>query len=120
VNIGQRISDGLALAGALLAFGFGTYLILVGTETRITTENGPTMTTVSPTPAGLVPLAIGALAIWAVARGRTNGFWLAAALATVCSVVFLFSISLQLAAIAAFLLLAVVVRTIAARDIQRR
>jgi hypothetical protein len=120
VSIGQRISNGLALAGALLAFGFGAYLLIVGPDSTFVIPDGPSTTIRSPSLAGLVPLGIGIVAVWAVVMRRTRGFWLAAALAIVAAALFLFSISLQLAAIAAFLLLAAVVRTMAARDIRHR
>lgn len=81
MSSGQRISNGLALAGAILAFGFGAYLLLVGPEMTFVTPEGPTTVTRSPTLAGLIPLGIGVVAMWAVAKRRTSGFWLAAALA---------------------------------------
>jgi hypothetical protein len=120
VSIGRRISDCLALAGALLAFGFGAYLLLVGPESTFVTPDGPTNTLRSPTLAGLIPVGIGVVAVWAVAMRRTSGFWLAAAIATSAALLFLFSISLQLAAIAALLLLAGVARTMTARDVGER
>lgn len=120
MSLGQRIGDGVALVGALLAFGFGAYLLLVGSESLYVLDGGPVTTTHSPTLAGLIPVGIGVVAIWAVARQRTRGYWLAAALATAAAVLFLFSISLQLAAIALLLLLAAVSRTIAARGIRGR
>ncbi|MEO5703843.1 MAG: hypothetical protein ABIZ52_00175 [Candidatus Limnocylindrales bacterium] len=119
-SIGQRISGGLALAGALLAFVFAAYLLIVGPDSTFVTPDGLMTTAQSPTLAGLVPLGIGVFAVWAVARRRTSGYWVAAALAIVATVLFSFSISLQLAAIAVFLLLAAVLRTITTRDIDRR
>lgn len=120
VNIGGRISDGLALAGALLAFGFAAYLLVVGPDSTIVTPGGPSTTTQSPTLAGLVPLAIGVVAIWAVVMRRARGYWIAAVVAIVAAALFLFTISLQLAAIAVLLLFAAAGRTMATRDIQRR
>ncbi len=119
MSIGQRISDGLALAGALLAFVFAAYLLLVGPESLFVLDDGPMTTTHSPTMGGLIPLGIGVVALWAVGRRRTSGYWVAAALAIAAAVLFLFSISLPLAAIALLLLLAAVVRTITARDIHQ-
>jgi len=120
MSLGQRISDGLALVGALLGFGFGAFLLLVGTESLYVLDGGPLITTHSPTPAGLIPVGIGVVALWAVARHRTRGYWVAASLATAAAVLFLFSISLPLAVTALLLLLAAVVRTVATRDIGRR
>ncbi|MGH9886089.1 MAG: hypothetical protein ACREBE_11205 [bacterium] len=120
MNLGKRIGNGLAVVGAVLAFVFAAYLLLVGPESMFVLDGGPIMTTHSPTPAGLIPLGIGVAALWAVATGRTSGFWVAAALAIAAAVLFLFSISLQLAAIAVLLLLAAVIRTITARDIHQR
>lgn len=120
MSIGRRISDGLALAGALLAFGFAAYLLIVGPESTFVIPDGPTTPTRSPTLAGLVPLAIGVVAIWAIVMRRTSGYWIAAAVAILAAALFLFSISLQLAAIAVFLLLAAAVRTMTTRDIARR
>lgn len=119
VSIGDRISNALALVGALIGFAFGAYLLIVGPTEIIVTPEGSTAATTSPTPAGLVPLAISAIAVWAVRTGRTSRFWLAAALATSAAVLFLFSISLQLAAIAALLVLAAAIRTVTSRDIRR-
>jgi drug/metabolite transporter (DMT)-like permease len=120
VSIGYRISNGLALVGALLAFAFGAYLLIVGPHEIFMTPEGITTATTSPTLAGLVPLGIGAIAVLAVRTRRTRSFWLAAALAVAAAVMFLFSISLQLAPIAAFLVLAAAVRTVTSRDIQER
>jgi hypothetical protein len=120
VSIGHRISNGLALAGALMGFAFGAYLLIVGRNEIFVSPEGTTTATTSPTPAGLVPFAIGAIAVWAVRTRRTSSFWLAAALATAAAVLFLFSISLQLAAIAALLVLAAAIRTVTTRDLQRR
>ena len=55
MSFGQRVSDGLALAGVLLAFGFGAYLLIVGPETTFLTLDGAATTTRSPTLAGLIP-----------------------------------------------------------------
>jgi hypothetical protein len=118
VRVGHRISDGLALTGALLAFAFGVYLLVVGPETTILVPDGVTTTTRSPSLAGLVPLGIGVVAVWAVASRRTRNLWLAAGLAITASVLFLFSISLQLAAIAAILVLAAAAGTMTSRDIR--
>jgi len=120
VSIGHRISNDLALAGALLAFAFGAYLLIVGPNELFVTPEGTTTATTSPTLAGLVPVAIGAIAVWAVHTSRTRSFWLAAALASAAAVMFLFSISLQLAAIAALLILAAAVRTVTSHDIRER
>ena len=119
MSLGQRISDGLALVGALLGFAFAAYLLLVGPESMYVLDDGPVMTTHSPTLAGLFPMGVGVVAIWAVARQRTRGYWLAAALATAAAMLFLFSISLPLAVIALLLLLAAFIRTVATRDIAR-
>ena len=118
--IGQRISNGLALAGAMLAFVFGAYLLLVGPELLYVEDGGPVTATHSPTLGGLVPLGIGVAALWAVAKRRTREFWVAAVLAIAAAVLFLFSIALPLAAIALLLLLAALIRTIASRGIPER
>lgn len=118
MSIGNRVSNGLALAGALLAFAFGAYLLIVGPDEIFVTPEGTSTLTTSPTLAGLVPLGIGGAAVWAVRTRRTRSFWLAAGLATAAAVMFLFSISLQLAAIASFLVLAAAVRTVTSRDIR--
>jgi hypothetical protein len=110
MSLSQRIGDGVALVGALLAFAFGAYLLLVGSELLYVLDDGPVITTHSPTLAGLIPVGIGVVAIWAVARQRTRGYWLAAALASAAAVLFLFSISLPLAVIALLLLLAAAIR----------
>ena len=115
MNAGQRLSDGLTVAGALLAFAFGAYLLIVGPELTTVTPEGFTMTARSPSPAGLVPLAIGILAVWAMSTRRARSSWLAAGVAIAAAVMFLFSISVQLAAIAAVLVLAAAIRTIASR-----
>jgi hypothetical protein len=120
MSIRERVSNGLALVGALLAFAFGAYLLLVGPEMTFVTPQGLKTVTSSPTSAGLVPLGIGVVAIWAVATRRTSRFWLAAALAIASAVLFLFSISLQLAAIAALLVVAALARTMTSRDIRER
>ena len=120
MNIGRRISTGLALVGALLAFGFAAYLIALGPESTFVTPDGPTTTSRSPSLAGLVPLAIGVVAVWAVAKGRASGYWIAAAVATVAAALFLFSISLQLAAIAVLLLVAAAARTLTTRAVRGR
>jgi len=120
MSISQRLSDGLALTGVLVAFAFGAYLLIVGSNGTFTTPNGVSTTTTSPSLAGLVPLGIGAIAAWAVVTRRTRNFWLAAAIAVAAAVLFLFSISLQLAAIAALLVLAAAIRTMTARDIHQR
>lgn len=115
MSIGRRISTGLEVVGALLAFGFAAYLLVVGPDSTFVTPDGQATTTRSPTSAALVPLAIGVVAIWAVAMRRTRGYWIAAAVGIVAAALFLFSISLQLAAIAVFLLLAAVVRAMTTR-----
>jgi hypothetical protein len=120
MSIGERVSNGFALIGALLALGFGTYLLLVGLDVTFVTPEGLRTVTSSPTLAGLVPLAIGVVALWAVATRRTNRFWLAAALAIACAVLFLFSISLQLAVIATLLVAAALARTVTSRDVRER
>lgn len=120
VSAGQHISNGLAVAGALLAFAFGAYLLIVGPESMVLTPDGASATSRSTTLAGLIPFGIGVAAVWAVARGRTRGFWLAAGLAIAAALLFLFSFSLQLGAIAALLALAATLRTAASRDIPER
>jgi hypothetical protein len=120
VTTGIRISTGLALAGTLLAFGFAAYLLVLGPESTFLTPDGPTVTSRSPSLAGLVPLVIGVVALWAVAKRRARGYWIAAAVATGAAVLFLFSISLQLGTIAALLLIAAAGRTLGTRDVQRR
>src|SRR3954466_13018753 len=120
MRVGQPISIGLALVGAVLALGFGAYLLLVGPETIFVMPDGPTATTRVPTLAGLIPVGIGLVALWGVASRRTIGYWVATVLAMAAAVLFLFSISGQLAVIAVVLLLAAVVRTVTTRDIQRR
>jgi hypothetical protein len=117
---GERVSNGFALVGALLAFAFGAYLLLVGPETTFVTPEGLRTSTSSPTLAGLVPLGIGIVAMWAVATRRASRFWLAAGLAITAAVLFLFTISLQLAVIATCLVVAALARTMASRDIRER
>ena len=120
VSLGQRITNGLALAGAVLAFAFGAYLLIVGPENVVLTPDGASATSRSATLAGLIPLGIGITAVWAVTRRRTSGFWLAAGLAISAAVIFVFSFSLQLGAIAALLALAATVSTATTRDIRER
>ena len=111
MSIEQRISDGLALAGAVLAFVLAAYLLIVGPELIMVTPGGPTTTIHSPTLAGLVPLGIGVVALWAVGTHLLRAHWMAAALAIVAALLVLFSIVLQLAGIPVLLLLAAVART---------
>lgn len=120
MSIPQRISEGLALVGALLAFVFAAYLLVVGQQSTVVTPDGLATTTQLPTLTGLAPLGIGGVALWAVARRRTRGYWVAAAVGIASALLFLFSISLQLAGIAVLLLVAAAVRTITSRDIPRR
>jgi hypothetical protein len=120
VNVWYRISEIVALGSASLAIAYGLYLLVIGPSGSFMTPDGVAGTLRLPTLAGVVPLAIGLVAAWAVVSRRTRGLWAAAALAGLGAVVFLFSMALQLAAIAALLVVAALLRTAARRDMSER
>ena len=115
MNVGERLGDLLALAAGILAASYGTYLVVIGPDAPFITEAGVVGTARLPTMAGLLPIGIGLIAIWAVARHRTGGIWTAATLAAVLALVFLFSLSLQFAGLALLLFAAATVKTLATR-----
>ena len=119
MNIGRRLSDVLGLGGSLLGIAYGVYLLVIGRESSFLTPEGEAGTIMEPSLAGVIPLGIGLLALWATIRHRTVGLWLAAGLAAGFAVLFLFSLSLQFAALAAVLLVAAAVNTVFTRRIRR-
>jgi hypothetical protein len=119
MSFGRRLSDLLALAASLLAVAYGAYLLVVGRETNFMTPEGAVGTASEPSLAGLIPLGIGLLALWAAVKHRTIGLWAAAGLAAAFALLFLFSLALQFALLAAVLLVAAAVSTAFTRDVHR-
>jgi hypothetical protein len=108
----------VAFLGAFLAIGFGAYLLLVGRDITWLTPDGQAGVIREPSLAGVIPISIGAIALWGVLRRRLTGLWLAAGLAVASSVAFLFSLSLQFAALAAVLFVAATMSTLFTRSSQ--
>lgn len=119
MSIGRRLGDILALFGSFLAVAYGAYLFVIGRDATFMTPEGEVGTVTEPSLAGVIPLGIGLLAFWATIKHRRNGLWAAAGLAAAFSVLFLFSLSLQFAVLAAFLFLAAAVSTVFARGVRR-
>lgn len=82
------------------------------------TPEGAAGTSRSPTLAGLIPLVVGLVAGWAAITRRSNGLRVAAG-AFASSMLFLFSLSLQFALLAAHLLIAAALSSLSTRATPR-
>lgn len=106
----------LPLAIAAVFAIYGIYLLTVGTAQNIVTPDVPgTVTTNSPTIAGLFPLAAGGLVIYGIWIGRDRLAWGGGALALLFSVAFLFSIGGLCIPAAVLLLVCLAIRTLVTR-----
>ena len=111
VKVGLTAARAAAFLGAFLALAFGADLLLIGRDIPWLTPEGQAGVFREPTLAGVIPIAIGVIAFWGALR-RRRGLWIAAGLAVACAVLFLFSLSLQFAALAAVLLVAAAMSTL--------
>ena len=118
VRIVRRLSDIVALGASFAGIAYGAYLLVVGRDGTFVPPEGATGTVTTLSLSGLLPLGIGLLALWATVKHRPSGLWAAAGVATILSLLFLFSLALQFAALAALLLIAAVVSTLSSRGMQ--
>jgi hypothetical protein len=115
-----RGSDLPALGAAALIAGYGAYLVLIGPIFNIVVPDGGASSSRQPNIAGLLFVSTGLLVWLGVVRRSEMYAWMGAALAAAFSVLFVFSIGAVVIPITAFLLVALALRRMTAKQSRGR